>query len=93
MKIRKFNEGRHIGDEMEYLTNEEFEKRKSDIKNQLKILCKDYDEFTKMISPKHWRESGHYYAEISKISNLIDGWKKVSHKELENEWVRKNIED
>lgn len=91
--IKKFNEGTHLDDEtgLKYLTDGEFQKRREDIINQLKVLIENYNEFTKMISPEHWRSSGHIYTELKKIESQIVKWKKISKEQLDNKWVRKSL--
>ena len=93
MKIRKFNEGVNIGDKtgMEYLTKEEFEKRKSDIIEQITILKESYGEFTKMVSPSNWRSTGRYFSQLDSMIADVYKCEKLSKSDLSNEWVRKAI--
>jgi hypothetical protein len=52
----------------------------------------EYEKFTKTVSPKNWRTTGHHFTELRKMKDDIVNFSELTEKEKENEWVRKQIE-
>lgn len=57
---------------------DKYDEKKERIKELLEELLKEYDDFTKMISSKHWRTSGDHYYHIKKLLEEIDSYEKTT---------------
>lgn len=58
-----------------------FDKMKDSLELKIKNLLSVYDNFTKNVSPKHWRTTGHHYTELKKILGEINNFTEISEKE------------
>ncbi|HLO91534.1 MAG TPA: hypothetical protein VK172_10260 [Lentimicrobium sp.] len=61
-----------------------FEERKAKILKDVENLLDDYDAFTKSVSPKHWRTTGHHCAELRKIKDEIPELTQITEAEYKN---------
>lgn len=58
-----------------------FNESKINIKNKIKHILNMYKDFTKTVSPKHWRTTGHHYTELKNILEGIENFTEISEKE------------
>ena len=56
-----------------------FEEQKKNILKDLEDFTKKYDEFTKLISPKNWRSSGHHFSELKQMSEQISRFEEITN--------------
>lgn len=70
----------------------EFSNRMNAVIDKIDSLIEEYEKFTKTVSPKNWRTTGHHYTELRKMKEDIGYFLELTEKEKENEWVRKEIE-
>jgi hypothetical protein len=80
--IRKYNESNSFS----------FSDEKDKVLNMINSLMEEYEKFTKTVSPKNWRTTGHHFTELRKMKDDIVNFSELTEKEKENEWVRKQIE-
>ena len=76
--IKKFNE-LNMNDE-----STSFDSQVDKTKNALETLIKEYDELTKLVSPKYWRSTGHVFAELNKMKEEIARYTEVTEEEKSN---------
>lgn len=69
---------------METNKQNSFSDRKEKIIKMVDDLMGEYDEFTKMVSPKHWRITGSHFCELRKIKEELPNFSNITKKELEN---------
>jgi hypothetical protein len=62
----------------------DFKTQKEIIKSKLEQIIQEYDEFTKNVSPKHWRTCGEHYTNLKKTLNSIDRYSEITSEEKEN---------
>jgi hypothetical protein len=79
--IRKYNESNSFS----------FSDEKDKVLNMINSLMEEYEKFTKTVSPKNWRTTGHHFTELRKMKDDIVNFSELTEKEKENEWVRKQI--
>ena len=58
-----------------------FDNRKKDLKHKISDILRIYDEFTKDVSPKHWRTTGHHYTELKKILEEVENFTEMTEEE------------
>ena len=80
--IRKYNESNSFS----------FSDEKDKMINMINSLMEEYEKFTKTVSPKNWRTTGHHFTELRKMKGDLVNFSELTEKEKENEWVRKGIE-
>jgi hypothetical protein len=80
--IRKYNESNSFS----------FSDEKDKVLDMINSLMEEYEKFTKTVSPKNWRTTGHHFTELRKMKDDIVNFSELTEKEKENEWVRKQIE-
>lgn len=80
--IRKYNESNSFS----------FSDEKDKVINMINSLMEEYEKFTKTVSPKNWRTTGHHFTELRKMKEDIVNFSELTEKEKENEWIRKQIE-
>lgn len=73
------------------LTKKEFDKDKKEILNKLDIFMKDYDNFTKKVKPKYWRETGEDYFNLKKTYKDIKNSEPIDMNDLESDIVRDEV--
>jgi len=59
-----------------------FEEKKKEILLEIENLKKKYDDFTKEVSPDHWRTTGHHFGELNKMLEDIPRMKKITPKQI-----------
>ena len=62
-----------------------FENNKKIMLDAIDVLIAQYDEFTKEISPSHWRTSGHNFSELKKMKDDVNDFTEINEKE--RKWV------
>ena len=77
--IRKYNESNSFS----------FSDEKEKVINMINSLMEEYEKFTKTVSPKNWRTTGHHFTELRKMKEDIVNFSELTEKEKENEWIRK----
>jgi predicted esterase YcpF (UPF0227 family) len=80
--IRKYNESNSFS----------FSDEKDKVLDMINSLMEEYEKFTKTVSPKNWRTTGHHFTELRKMKEDIVNFSELTEKEKENEWVRKQTE-
>lgn len=80
--IRKFNESNSFS----------FSYEKDKMIDIINSFMEEYEKFTKTVSSKNWRTTGHHFTELRKMKEDIVNFSELTEKEKENEWVRKQIE-
>jgi predicted esterase YcpF (UPF0227 family) len=80
--IRKYNESNSFS----------FSDEKDRVLDMINSLMEEYEKFTKTVSAKNWRTTGHHFTELRKMKDDIVNFSELTEKEKENEWVRKQIE-
>jgi len=80
--IRKYNENNSFS----------FSDEKDKVIDMINLFMEEYEKFTKTVSPKNWRTTGHHFTELRKMKEDIVNFSELTEKEKENEWVRKQIE-
>lgn len=80
--IRKYNKNNAFS----------FSDEKDKVVNMINSFIEEYEKFTKTVSPKNWRITGHHFTELRKMKDDIVNFSELTKKEKENEWVRKQIE-
>jgi len=68
-----------------------FAQKKIEIQAKLGEVLREYTNFTKDVSPKHWRSTGKHYQSILTAMNDIPRYEQISDKDLENDWVKKEL--
>jgi len=58
-----------------------FEEHKAKMLKMVDELINEYDEFTQSVSPKHWRTTGHHFAELRKMKEDIPTFTEITAKE------------
>lgn len=64
-----------------------FDSDKEELLIQIDKLIESYDEFSKKISPKHWRLSGSFFTDLKKAKENIVNFSEASDEE--KEYIRK----
>lgn len=77
--IRKYNESNSFS----------FSDEKDKVIDMINSFMEEYEKFTKTVSPKNWRTSGHHFTELRKMKDDIVNFSELTEKEKENEWVSK----
>jgi hypothetical protein len=80
--IRKYNESNSFS----------FSDEKDKMIDMINSFMEEYEKFTKTVSPKNWRTTGHHFTELRKMKDDIVNFSELTEKEKENEWVRKQVE-
>ena len=55
-----------------------YDTKKERIKELLEELLEEYDDFTKIISSRHWSSAGRYYMHMKNLLNEIDTYEKTT---------------
>ena len=80
--IRKYNESNSFS----------FSDEKDKVIDMINSFMEEYEKFTKTVSPKNWRTTGHHFTELRKMKDDIENFSELTEKEKENEWVRKQVQ-
>ncbi len=64
-----------------------FAKKKIKIAKKLNDLLKDYNDFTKEVSPRHWRVTGEHYQSILTIMRDISDFDEIDEHDKQIPWV------
>lgn len=59
-----------------------FDENKKELKYKIEEILKIYDNFTKTVSPKYWRTTGHHFIELNKMKDDIDSFSEITEKQL-----------
>jgi len=87
MKLKRFEELNEAkGDKIK------FEAQKAKVLDKIDELMEEYDKFTKMVAPKHWRVTGTDFTELRKMKDNVKGLTKITEKDKENKWVRDQLD-
>lgn len=79
-------------DEINEEVDNSFSDEKDNILNKLELFTKEYEEFTKKVSPKNWRSTGHHFTELRNIKDDISKFSEITDKDKESDFVKKQIE-
>jgi hypothetical protein len=71
----------------------DFNVKKEELIQMLRSFYEFYYNFTKEVSPKNWRTTGHHLTQLRNMKEDIEKLESITPKDLENEWVRKQLED
>ena len=70
-----------------------FDSDKLNLKKELYKLILRYNGFSKSVSPKNWRTTGHHIVELKKMLDEIDNLTEISEEEKNNDFIKKQLED
>jgi hypothetical protein len=65
------------------MTKEQFNQQRNDLIDQAKSFLDAYNNFTKDVSPQHWRISGHYYVEINRMISDLPTFELITDEQKE----------
>jgi hypothetical protein len=72
-------------------TKKEFQLMKDEMIQKVDDFMKNFDDFSRSISPSDWRTIGSYYKELKKFKDDIPFFKPITKKDLEKEWVKLQV--
>ena len=72
-------------------SRQEFQEMKDNMSIEIDNLLKNYEEFTKSVSPDHWRTTGFHFTNLKKLKNDIQRFEPLKDKDLEEEWIRDQV--
>ena len=90
MKLKRFEE---INEAKGDKDNIKFEAKKAKVLDKIDELMEEYDEFTTMISPKHWRVSGSDFTELRKMKDDVMEFTEATEKDKENKHFKEMLVD
>lgn len=68
-------------DEMSVMSQEDFDAEKNILLNNLNIMIDRYGEFTKNVSPRHWRTSGNHFRYLREIRGGLQAFTLITPEE------------
>lgn len=71
-------------------TKDEFEEMKQDMLQKVDNFVKDWDEFTRYVSPKHWQGMGRNF-KPTMLKDDIMRYEPATQKHLDNELFRDEV--
>lgn len=60
-----------------------FSEKKTNIVDMINKLMEEYEIFTKTVSPKNWRTTGHHFTELRKMKEDISFFSEITNKDDE----------
>jgi len=72
-------------------TKKQFELMKSEMIKKIDDFMKNFNDFSRSISPDDWRSVGKYHSELKKFKEDIPYYNPITKKDLEQEWVRYEV--
>jgi predicted esterase YcpF (UPF0227 family) len=57
-----------------------FSDEKDEVLNLINSFMEEYEKFTKTVSPKNWRTTGHHFTELRKMKDDIVNFSELSKK-------------
>jgi len=68
-----------------------FREEKIEIIQGIESLLKQYENFTKSVSPKHWRTTGTHYTNLKQMQEDLVTMTEMTQKEKEIPWVKNEL--
>jgi hypothetical protein len=68
-----------------------FSDKKNNMLTKLDSLISEYDSFSKEVSSKYWRITGHHFSELRKMRENITTFTFLTKEEKLNTWVNDSL--
>ena len=72
-------------------SRQEFQEMKDDMSIEIDNLMINYEEFTKSVSPNHWRSTEFHFTNLKKLKDEIQRFGPLKPEDLEDEWIRDQV--
>lgn len=70
-----------------------FEEQKRVVLSKLEELNKEFDTFTRNVSPKHWRGTGSHFHNLRKLAEDIPSYTELTKEERNNPTIQKLLNE